>query len=75
MKIYIAIWKDRHTDTTAYAFSTAEKAVDWARATCKEYDRHGEYAETQLKDCLYDGQYSCDGCGIRVIETELDKED
>ena len=51
MKIYTAIWKDRHTDTTAHPFSTADKAVEWARSKAKEYAREeDDYSEEEIKD-------------------------
>ncbi len=53
MKIYIAIWKDRHSDTTAHPFSSADKATDWAREQAKDYARQeGDYEKARC--CILD---------------------
>jgi hypothetical protein len=79
-KIYIAIWNDRHSDTTAYPFSTAEKALAFARKKAKEYSRDEEdYWEKSYEDddsnWLLHATYSCEGDGISVEEREIDKEE
>ena len=74
MKIYIAIWKDRHTDTTAHPFSEKETAVSWAREQAKEYCRDNEdYKEEIIKGWEFYATYSCEGDCIYVVESELDK--
>jgi hypothetical protein len=40
--MYIAIWDDRHTDTTAHLFTEQKAAVDWAKKTAKECLRFPE---------------------------------
>ena len=76
MKIYIAIWEDRHSDTTAHPFSTADKATDWARKTAMEYCRFPEdYKEHDYEGWLFYADYSCESDCIYVIEKELDGEE
>ena len=78
MKIYIAIWKDRHSDTTAHPFSDKDGAINWARAKAKEYCRFPEdYEEHDYgKDqgWIFYADYSCESDCIYVVESELDKE-
>lgn len=73
MKIYIAIWEDRHTDTTVHAFRDSDKAIEWARGTAKEncsYQK--DYAEHSVKGWLFCAVYSCEGDSLRVVAVELD---
>ena len=75
MKIYIAIWEDRHSDTTAHPFSNKEKAIEWARSKAKEYCRHEEdYEEHDYDHLEFYADYSCESDCVYVIESELDKE-
>ena len=75
MKIYAALWNDRHSDPGVYLFSTAELAMTWAKKTCREYNRFGGLEESEGEsDCLYIGTYSCEGDGITVTECEVDAE-
>lgn len=75
MKIYIAIWKDSHTDTTAHPFTDPLTAVDWAQAKAKERCRYPEDYEEhdygQDEGWLFYAEYSCEGDCIYVVETEL----
>jgi len=76
-KIYIAIWEDRHTDTEVYAFSTPDKAIEWAKAMVREHDRHNELDEALTQPMirggwLYYGRYSCEGDHIHIVEAEID---
>jgi hypothetical protein len=78
MKIYLAIWEDRHSDSEAYAFSTLGKAIEWAKATVREYDN--ELDETLTPPMLrggwlYYGCYSTEGDHIRIVEAEIDGEE
>ena len=77
MKIYIAIWADRHCDTTAHPFSVADKAVEWARAAAKKYARDtGDYKEHDYgrsEGWIFYADYSCEGDCIYVVESEMDK--
>ena len=74
---YVAIWDDRHSDTTADVFSTAEKAIEWAKRMARESDRHGELTEELTESMkkagwLYYACYSCEGDSIRVVRCEVD---
>ncbi len=76
MKIYTAIWEDKHNDTTVHLFSDKDVAIEWARDTAKEYCRYEEsYNE---EDCpegwLFRVVYSCEHDGIHVVECEVDSE-
>lgn len=77
MKVYVAIWQDRHADTSAHVFSTAEKAIEWAKVQARKCDRHGELNE-ELTDnmakagWLYYGCYSCESDSIHVVEVTVD---
>ena len=73
MKIFIAIWKDRHSDTTAHPFSTAEKAIEFAKEKAHEYAREeDDYKEMDVAGWLFYAEYSCESDCIYVIEKELD---
>jgi len=78
MKIYIAIWQDRHSDTTVHPFSDPDKAIEWARSKAKEYAREPEdYEEHDYgRDSgqIFYADYSCESDCIRVVTTELDNE-
>ena len=74
-KIYIAIWKDRHTDTTAHAFSSSKFAIEWAREKAKEYCKFPEYYEEHDYDgWLFHANYSCESDCIYVVEVEINEE-
>lgn len=73
MKIYIAIWKDRHSDTTAHPFSTPEKAIEFATTKAKEYALEPEdYEEHTYDGFLFYVGYSCEGDCIYVVESTVD---
>lgn len=75
MKLFTAICKDRHTDTTAHVFSDRDKAIEWARSKAKEYAREeSDYEEEQIDGWDFYACYSYEGDCIYVVETELDKE-
>jgi len=79
MKIYIAIWRDRHSDVGVYPFSQKISAIKWAKDKVKEMDRFGDLNETltvPMKTCgwLYYGCYSCEGDCIIVVEKQIDSE-
>lgn len=81
MKIYIAIWEDRHTETTAHPFSDKDKAIEWAKKQAHDNDRvDGDVDQRLTREMIKDGwvyfgMYSCEGDNIRVVETELDNFD
>jgi hypothetical protein len=78
MQVFVAIWEDRHSDTEAKVFSTEEKAVEWAKRTVKENDRHDDLDETlneSMKEggWVYYGRYSCEGDHIHVMPVTIDE--
>ena len=79
-EIYIVIWKDRHCDDDAIPFSTEEKAISFAKAKAREYDRFNDLAEILTEPMksdgwLYYGSYSCEGDCLYVVKRTIDKED
>jgi hypothetical protein len=73
MKIYIAMVNDRHVDSEPYAFSTAEAAIAYARATAESYARSTEDIEEEpVKGWLYHATYSVEGDSVWVLEKTLD---
>jgi hypothetical protein len=77
MTIYLSMIKDRHTDPEAFPFSTAEKAIEFARAKAKEYALSPEdFEEHQTpQGWLYYATYSCESDSVWVLEKELDGEE
>lgn len=80
MVCYVAIWEDRHCDTSVRVFSDSDKAVEWAKATVRKCDRWGELDETmtssmQAAGWIYRGRYSYDGDCIRVVKAVMDDPD
>ena len=76
MNIFIAIWEDRHTDTTAHAFSNSEKAIEFARKHAKAYAGDTDFYKEEVNDgwvfyAVYSSEVDC----IRVVEVELDKDE
>jgi len=73
MKVYIVLINDRHTDIEVEAFSSDEKAIDYARKTAKEYCGSPEiYEESQISDWLFYARYSSEEDYVRVVEREID---
>ena len=74
MKIYNAIWKDRHTDTTATPFLDLEAAIMWARGEATASCRYREDFEELFSPTgwLYYVRYSCEGDCIYITEHEID---
>ena len=77
IKIYVAIWEDRHTDVIVEAFSTEELAIAWAHAAATNISN--SYSEERFSDntrqrsgWIYSITYSSDGDHITVVETCLD---
>lgn len=73
---YVVIHEDHHADTDLEVFLDASKAVEYAKATAREYDRFGELDETMtdaMKQAgwLYYGRYSCDGDSVRVVKKAM----
>lgn len=76
---YIAIWQDRHCDTTAYVFTDPMSAIEWARARVKEYDREGGATENLnsamvCDDWIFNCCYSCEGDSIHIVKRKIDQE-
>lgn len=74
MKIYIVLWKDRHTDTTAHTFTSFEEAKSWARKTAIDYcrDRENDYCEQQIEGWLFHVEYSGEGDCLWITEHEVE---
>ena len=77
MNIYIAIWNDRHTSTTAHPFTDKKKAIEWAKSTAKDGAKElVDYQEHYYgidQGWVFYAEYSCEGDCIYVVETELDQ--
>jgi len=74
MKVYTAIWRDRHTDVTAHVFSTSDRAIKWARKTAKKYSDNDEYEEHNIHGWLFHASYTGESDCIYVVESDLDGE-
>jgi len=79
MKLYTAIWSDRHSDTTAHVFSNYKEAAKFAKMTAEKYCKYPEdfkekVYENNTLGWAYSVTYSCEGDSIHVVETTLDKD-
>ena len=75
MTVYIVMIEDRHTDPQAYVFSTAERAIAYAKRAAEENATDPEDIEEQaVKDWLYYAVYSVEGDSVWVIARVLDEE-
>lgn len=74
MKIYLAMTKDRHYGTEAMSFSTAEKAIAYARATAIKNARDPDDFCEVRDEWLYYADYSLEGDCVWVVETNLNAE-
>jgi len=84
-KIYLVIWEDRHTDTTAHPFTDLDNAIVNARqaamSVCRWPDeveewRHGDINAPNwfiYSSFLFHLKYSCEGDHVRVVEADIDK--
>ncbi len=72
MKIYLVLIEDRHTDTQAFPFSTAEAAIAYARVVATERAREEGPREGKVTGWLYYAVYAGDSDCVWVIEKELD---
>jgi len=75
MKIYVVMVNDRHTDPEPYVFSTAERAIEYARQATQEYAHGPEDIDETLPPpagWLYSASYSVEDDSVWVIEKELD---
>jgi hypothetical protein len=74
-KVYVVLWDDTHSETTAHPFSTAEKAIEYARKSVASVVSHPDDIEEEtIPNFLYFARYSSES-SIWVIETELDDGD
>jgi hypothetical protein len=72
MKIYIVVWKDRHSDTSATPFLNFEKARAWAKKQAEESCRHKKYLEeSPVEGWLYHIEYSVEGDCLWITEHDL----
>lgn len=75
LTIYLAMVEERHTDTEAHPFSTAEDAIAYARKTAQESARRPEdFEEAAVPDgWLYYATFSVEGDCVWVVASELDR--
>lgn len=74
--VYVVIIDDRHTDTDVAVFSTAEKAIAFAKAEVFNLASHPEdIEEEEVKEWLYCVRYSGEGDSIWVVERVIDVEE
>ncbi len=75
MKIYIAIWEDRHLDATVYPFYDPKKAIDWAKAKARKLACNGGcYQERDYgrnDGWIFYAEYSTEDDCVRVVEAEV----
>ena len=68
--IWIAIWQDRHSDTTAHPFVTFEEAKAFCDQKAQEMAKRPEYIEYQ--DIFeYFVQYSCESDCLWVTKHSI----
>ena len=74
MNYYIALWQDRHYDTTAHLFSDLQKAIQWARNTAKAYCNYEEtYQEEKKEGWEFFVKYSYEDDCIWIVKTTLNR--
>ena len=72
MKIYIVLWKDRHSDTTAKPFLDLEEAKAWAELQplkCGIDNRDIEVIS--VEGWLYHIEYTVEGDCLWITEHEV----
>lgn len=73
--VYVAIWDDRHRDTSVHTFDTAEGAIGWSRTQVRSLypDDLDEDLTPAMREAgwLYYGCYSLEGDNIRVVPSVL----
>lgn len=84
MKIYVLIIQDRHTDTTAYLYSTLEKAIGAANTyllACEGLnhvdpeDRNMSAEDLAAANWLFFVQYSNEGDCVWIYAADVDSND
>jgi len=72
MKIYVVMWKDRHTDTDAFLFSKLDEAIAFAKDSAETYCHPEDEVDY---DCpggwLFCAEYSCEGDKLWIVEKEV----
>lgn len=72
MKLYIVLWKDRHTDTTAKPFFNFNEAKEWARKQARDSCSFPEdFQEIAITGWLYHVQYSCESDSLWITEHDI----
>lgn len=72
VEIYIVIWKDRHSDTTAHPFYDLEKAKKWAKEQAESVCQCQEdLKEIKYDNWLYCINYSCESDCLYIIQPEV----
>jgi hypothetical protein len=74
MTVYIAILEDRHIDVQAEVFTTAEKAIAYAKAFMLANAAYPDEIEEDPEIGIYHATYSSEGDCVSVVESELDPE-
>jgi hypothetical protein len=74
MKIYLAMIADRHADTEPFPFSTADRAIAYARGWAVAAARFdGDFQEPRVPGgWLYYATYSPESDSVWVVEKALD---
>lgn len=72
MKIYIVLWEDRHTDTTATPFLDLQEAKKWAYEQAQLACRYMEDFEvSEIDGWEYYVRYSEEGGSIWITEHQI----
>jgi isopropylmalate/homocitrate/citramalate synthase len=72
LTVFLVFINDRHSDTDAEVFTSAEAAIEYARTTAREFARSPEdYIEADVRGWLFFATYSVENDCVWVIEKEL----
>lgn len=73
--VYVVMINDRHSDPEPYVFSTAERAIAYAKAKALEYARDpGDVEEEPIDGWLYHARYSVEDDSLWVLAKTVDEE-
>jgi guanylate kinase len=81
MKLYMAICKDRHSDSVVRVFDAPDKAIRYAKTFTHENTSNPEDIKEYLNNAMkllgwiYYAKYSSEGDNVRVEECELNYND
>jgi len=70
--IYIAVWQDRHSDTTAHPFVTLTEAIKFCMEKADQYAIHKD--DIEIKDTAefyFFIQYSCESDCLWVTKHDI----